>query len=121
MIRTMRRGVRGFTLIEVMVAMTLLLIGILAIVTQWPTGARLAWHSEWQTEASTLAERTLESLDAGVFPPTSGTATVGRYTIIWTIIPGRITNTVLADVVVRWVWEGRNHQVRMGTLLCSKL
>ncbi|MBN1425723.1 prepilin-type N-terminal cleavage/methylation domain-containing protein [Candidatus Fermentibacteria bacterium] len=112
---------RAFSLVEVMVAMVLLLIGVLAVVAQWPMGARLGFMSEWQTEASTIAERTLETIDAGPYPPTSGTATEGRYQITWTISRGPIINTKYAHVVVQWPWQGRMYAVRMGSIIAAAL
>ena len=115
------RSPRAFSLVEVMVAMVLLMVGVLAVVAQWPMGARLGIISEYQTEASTLAERTLEMLDAGTYPPVSGTSTQGIFTIVWTITRGPILNTVRANVVVSWTWQGRPYGVRMGTIISSEL
>lgn len=112
---------RAFSLVEVMVAMVLLMIGVLAVVSQWPVGARMGIMSEWQTEASTIAERTLEMLDAGPYPPIPGTATEGRFQISWTVGRGPIVNTSTAEVTVRWTWQGTPYQTRMATIIAAEL
>ncbi len=114
-------GRRGLSLVEVMVAMTLLLVGLLAVVRQWPLGARMTFLGEFQTEASTIAEQTLESLKASPFPPSSGTRTIGRYTVQWTVSAGPVSTTRLVVIEVRWTWQGRQYAIRMQTIVGAEL
>lgn len=111
---------RGLSLVEVLVAMLLLVIGLLALVTQWPLGTRMVLQSEYYTRASVLAEQILEELDAGTFPPTAGTRTVAPYTIQWTVASGPHAQTRRVSVQVRWTWQGRTHSVTMHTLIGSE-
>jgi Tfp pilus assembly protein PilV len=109
------------SLVEVMVAMVLLMVGMLGVVSQWPMGTTLLIASEFQTEASVLAEQHLEALNAAPFPPSSGSRVTGRYTLTWTISAGPIAETRRAVVTVRWNWQGRPYSIAMSTVIAAEL
>jgi len=115
----------GFTLVEVMVAMAILLIGLLGLVGQWPMGTDLVMLSGYRSEASVLAERFLEEVAALDFPSAaslgSGSRYVDGYTISYVISPGPVEGTLAAEVHVSWDHKGRTHSLNMSTVVGSLL
>lgn len=77
------RSARGFTLAEVLVAVTILAVSLLAIMTAFPVGYRDIVYGGRVSQAVALAQQKLEELKAGTFPPAAGSATNGDYTINW--------------------------------------
>ena len=56
------RGERGFTLIEVMVAVVLLTFGLVAVAGVFPQGLAMGLYGKDQTRASALAQQEIECL-----------------------------------------------------------
>lgn len=84
--RAAERGERGFTVIEVMVAVLILSVGMLALVSTAATVTRMIGQGQRFSEASTLAAKRFEILratDCSVM--TSNTATEGAYTLKWAV------------------------------------
>lgn len=52
----------GFSLIEVLIAVFILLIGILAVLTMFPFGSQLARYSKMATTATQLAQEKIEEM-----------------------------------------------------------
>lgn len=113
----------GFTLLEVLIAMVILAVGLMAIAQMQVTGLRFNAQGREVTEATTLGMGQLENLKA--LPPThaqladvtaannadlTSTTTVdhtdagnpinGRYTRIWNVADSTDTKTV--TVIVSW-------------------
>src|SRR4051794_1011669 len=57
-----RTGVRGFTLIEVLVSLTILLVGVIAILFLFPTTLDAARKAEYRTKAAFLAQLKAEEI-----------------------------------------------------------
>ncbi len=106
-------GQKGFTLIEVMVAMVILGIGILAIVALQARDMNYNSSSKRQTQAYTWASDRVERLLA--LPYTSPelspvvaagvhTAIMAPYVIEWDVIDNsaNIQNSLQVSVFVRW-------------------
>lgn len=111
----------GFSLVEVMVATAILLIGLLAIVGQWPAGTKAVIQGQFQTEASVIAQRIMEDLGTKDYPGiASGNLVEGRYTVAWSVVAGPIANCKTAEVTVSWNWLGENHGVKMATIFSAK-
>jgi type IV pilus modification protein PilV len=103
-------GERGFTVVEVLIALLVLLVGLAGILSLQFTSMRASSFSRHATEASVLAEDKMEDLRA---TPTAaladGTDTVNSrgepggpglpYTRQWTIAPGA---PITIDVNVTW-------------------
>lgn len=53
---------KAFSLIEVMIAVFILLVGILAVLTMFPFGVRLARYSKMTTIATQLAQEKIEEI-----------------------------------------------------------
>lgn len=80
------REERGFTVIEVMVAVLILSVGMLALVSTAATVTRMIGQGQRYSEASTLAAGRFEILRAtDCSAMTSSTATEGAYTLSWTV------------------------------------
>ena len=100
------RSARGFTLVEVLVAVTILVVSLLAIMTAFPVGYRDIVYGGRVSQAVALAQQKLEELKAGTFPPVNGNATNGAYTITWTVTSVGFGSAVsdLQKVTVTVTW-----------------
>ncbi len=68
---------RGVTLVELMVALTVIAIGVLAMTQMFPAGTRGQTRDRMRTQASGFAQQTLEDLSAkGI---SDAAMTVGRH------------------------------------------
>ncbi|GBE12615.1 hypothetical protein BMS3Abin13_00906 [bacterium BMS3Abin13] len=106
-------GQKGFTLIEVMVAMVILGIGILAIVALQARDMNYNSSSKRQTQAYTWAADRVErllalpytssDLIAGVHAPADA-ATMAPYVMEWDVIDNsaNIPNSRQVNIFVRW-------------------
>jgi prepilin-type N-terminal cleavage/methylation domain-containing protein len=105
---------RGYTVVEVMVALTVLLIGIVAILNINRSSMRATAFSRHATEASVLGEDKLEDLRTLAFTSlVNGTDVVnargvadvnGGFTRTWTI--AFVGQSVLLQVQVAWLEGG---------------
>ncbi|HEY1814283.1 MAG TPA: prepilin-type N-terminal cleavage/methylation domain-containing protein [Kofleriaceae bacterium] len=108
----------GFTLIEVMIAMTLTALAILGIIALYATETKASGVSRHSTEAAVLAEDKVEKIRTG--PSTLGSGnevnigalgsdTTGIYTLKYWQTP----NAAYADiyVTVSWADDGQPHNV----------
>jgi len=108
--RALRSG-RGFSVVEVMVSGTILVVSLLAMMTAFPVSYRDIVYGGRVSQAVALAQQKLEALKAGPFPPAGGTETNGAHTLSWAVTgagfgdtPGdlqRITVTVTWDQMTR--------------------
>jgi type IV pilus assembly protein PilV len=106
----------GFTLIEVLIALLVLMVGMAGILSLQLTSMKATAFSRHATEASSLAEDKVEDLrtvplDSARF--VNGTDQVdargvaaedGPYTRTWTISPG--ADTTIVNVSVSWTERG---------------
>ena len=115
------RSEEGFSLIEIMVAMTFLAIGLLAIAQLIPTGLKGITDARVRTNAVQSSQRILDdlratdydSLDAGTFSESDG-----RYSSTWTITDDNPTpNSKRVDVVTTWGPDRNPQTVTMSTYL----
>jgi type IV pilus assembly protein PilV len=106
----------GFTLIEVLIALLVLMVGMAGILSLQLTSMKATSFSRHATEASSLAEDKVEDLRTVALDSTrfvNGTDQVdargvaddeGPYTRAWTISPG--TDTTIVNVSVSWTERG---------------
>jgi len=102
MIRT--RAPRGLTLVEVLLAATILAIGLLGILTAFPTSYLDVVGSGAQSKAVSYARQQMEILKnqffvAGPVSPTNMTGLESGYTGTWRIDP--VTGTVAPNRLAR--------------------
>lgn len=120
-----RRGSRGFTLLEVMIAMIILAIALLGLAGLQITSFRGNSLASQITEATTLAQDQLEQLIATPFANLTGgnsnvTGTTGvTYNVQWTITPDPIppgVTSATVDVTVLWTQNTR-HTVSIDSVI----
>ncbi|HUS64955.1 MAG TPA: prepilin-type N-terminal cleavage/methylation domain-containing protein [Kofleriaceae bacterium] len=115
----------GFTVVEVLIALLVLLIGMAGMLSLQLTAMKATGFSRHATEATVLTEDRLESLrTAPVASLTDGSDQVdaagnadatGLFTRTWTITPGTETTTV--TVSVAWQELGADDfTITMSTL-----
>jgi prepilin-type N-terminal cleavage/methylation domain-containing protein len=80
------RGERGFTIVEVLVAILVLTVGVLGFVTTAGLVTRMIGQGERFTEASALANERVELIRTTRCPAVgTGSETRGAYTINWRV------------------------------------
>lgn len=95
---------KGLTLIEVLVTITIISIGLLAVASMQGTALRNDNLAYRKTEASTLAQDKLEEIMALQFDigPSNGTDPHGAYTIEWDIAPiAGVANACTITITVK--------------------
>lgn len=120
----------GFTLLEVLLAITIFAIGLLAVAAMQVSaihGNKLG--NEW-TQATTLAQKQLEALKSGDIttaaytvgtysdpnnPVTATGASGGIFNRSWTIAANSAFS-VRATVTVSWAQKGVNHAVALTSV-----
>ena len=123
--RTLRGQQGGYTVVEVLIALLVLLIGMAGLLSLQLTAMKATGFSRHATEATVLGEDKLEDLrTAPVDSLTSGTDQVdaggtatdtGLYTRTWTVTPGADTTTVTVEVA--WLEQGADDfTITMTTL-----
>ena len=130
--RRKRQG-SGFTLVEIMIALSLLGIGLLSLAAMQLTAMRYNAHGRHMTKAAAVAEARMELLMRSRWTdiaPTAWTAPVvvdeavqgattqteQAYNVSWQIAnvdPGR---TRSIDVRVQWIENARNRQYAISSL-----
>ena len=97
-------GKAGFTILEVMVAISILAVGLMAIFTAQSRSIMGNTDANRQTEAMTLAQDKMEELLAVPYDDLDGTgspvAAPGGYTVSWTVDDTLFPNTKLITVTV---------------------
>jgi prepilin-type N-terminal cleavage/methylation domain-containing protein len=113
---------KGFTLVEVLVAMVIFAIVSLAVTMMMVTSTKLASENGMASEAVALAQETLEDLRAVPFANMTGGSTVVMSSkgvvplnVSWTVAgnsPGPNMNTIV--VTVNWNQQGvaKNYDVQ---------
>ena len=77
---------RGFTIVEVVIAIVIFSLGILGLVGTAASVTRMVARSQQQNKAATLSANRLEILRATrCASMAGGSATDGRYSIAWTV------------------------------------
>ena len=133
---------RGFTLIEILVAISILCVGLLAVASMQITSIRGNSFAEGTTDAITWACDRVEKLvqlgledfdnaqlrdtdgdgDTGLNDATSATAdnsvTQGIYTIYWNVSEDSLLdNTKTINVIVTWTDHGVQKSVSLQTII----
>jgi type IV pilus modification protein PilV len=119
--RYRRRREGGFSLIEIMVAMTFLAIGLLAIAQLIPFGMKGVTDARVRSNAVQTGQRILDglraadydSLDAGTYTETSG-----RYASSWTITDNSpVSGMKRVDLTTTWGPNRNPRTVVLSTYL----
>ena len=117
----MQTGVRGFTLIEVLIVMTIFSTGILAVAAMQITSTKGNASARRMTEATALAEKQIENLiqlpyDHADLDPTNNphVSNQGPYSIYWNVTEIDLDSNGINDskkiqVAVSWRYAGNRN------------
>jgi len=97
-----KRARSGFTIIEVLVAVTILAVGVVAMAGSSATVTRMIGRGKIDTRAAQLATRQVEALRLIAYATTphctnlanGGPATTDRVTVSWTVLANGTRRTV---------------------------
>jgi type IV pilus modification protein PilV len=119
----MKKAAQGFSLVEVMVAMTFLAIGLLAVAQMIPLGMAGVTQARVRTNAVQAAQQRIDDLRAQDFADVTAGAfsdSTGNYVLAWTItnddpVPGmkRI------DMTASWEHHTGTKTVDLNTYLTA--
>ena len=115
---------RGFTLVELLVAATILLVAVLAIATMFPTGRGNVDDAGKRSRAIALARENLEVVKNSAFPPVTGgclAPTPSGYICSMNVSLSGATPNRLATVTVTVGWKGapRSGNVALTTSMAE--
>ena len=115
---------KGFSLVEVLIAMTIFAIGVLALAQMQVTAIRGNAFSSTTTDGTTLAQDRVEQLmnlpydDGALAEGNHGPVTQGVYNVSWNVVnDSAVNNTKTVNVSVTWTANGWNRSV---SLRCIK-
>lgn len=94
----------GFSLLELLVSASILVIGILGALIAFPTSYQNFGHGGRVVQATNLAQQKIEQLRNGSFPPAAGQEAAGQYTRSWTVNVSGTSPDRLATVTVTVGW-----------------
>ncbi len=127
---THRTGPKGFTLIEIVISLGILLIGILAVLALFPVGFDSASRSADLTKATVYAQNKMEEIKRVGFPvaavgtPTAFTALDPdsdprfKYTVIVSTA-GLPANCQQVTLTVSWNYKQRTLNENFVTIIAS--
>lgn len=124
---TGKEGSEGFTLLELMISLSILSVGILAVIGMFVTAIGGNAQGRNMTEASALAQSKLDYLmNVEVYDDLIGGSETGlkadgtsggRYSRSWTVTaPVADVDMKRITVKVEWTSKERTHQVEMTSL-----
>jgi len=112
---------KGFTLVEVLIALTIFAYGILGVATMQIASMKGNTSAKDLTEASTLGSDQLEKLMLAPYGSISnGSRTTGIYGITWNVqndTPQQDTLTVIVNV--SWTERGTQRRVSMCNVIAN--
>ena len=107
---------RGFSLIEVMIAVVMLTVGVLALAGTSARVVRLISQGGRLGGASLVAEGRFEMLRATACASlASGSTVEGPYTVVWTVATSGFLSTV--GLTVSYATGGRTHTDTFATTI----
>lgn len=92
------------SLIEVLVAVTILVVGILGALIAFPSSYQNVGHGGRVVQATHLAQQKVEQLRNGSFPPAAGQDAAGQYTRSWSVNVSGSSPDRLATLTVTVGW-----------------
>lgn len=116
-LKKIMRQTRGFTIVEVMVAIFILSVGLLAAATMQVSAIRGNQMGNDVTQATFIAQDKLEQLKNSddISTVADGNDVVGIYNRSWTLTASSGASQI-ATVTVSWTTGGKNHDVALTTI-----
>lgn len=109
---------RGFSLIEVMVATIILVVGVIALASSSATITRMTAEGNRAAAAALVASARFDRLRAaGCTAMTSGTATTGRFTETWVVSASGNVRNVRLTVSYRTGTRSGTRSLTYGTII----
>lgn len=110
------RHARGMTIVEVLVAVLVLSVGLLALTTAAAGVSRMIDDGRRSTEAAALAAERIDLLRASGCPAAeAGSTASGSFTIAWAVVAAGDNRTRLITVIVTRT-VGRGHADTVHTV-----
>jgi prepilin-type N-terminal cleavage/methylation domain-containing protein len=128
-LRTVRKNRLGFTLVEVMVAILILFVSMMAILYALSMSVEHNLNNIMFDEAVKISDRTMNELRAAAFGSlATGNNTVARrfrgfsitFNVNWTV-QNLSANSRAIQVIVGWTWKGRNHRHSATSIVSSQV
>ncbi|MFA5336452.1 MAG: type II secretion system protein [Candidatus Omnitrophota bacterium] len=113
----------GFTLIEIVISLSILAIGLVGILSLFPIGFDSARRSVSATQATILAHEHLEELRNNGYPAlgsTSGTFTDPAYSWTQTVTTTTVTGLRQVICTVTWAQGNRTFQRAFTTNVANR-
>ncbi|MBW2186490.1 MAG: prepilin-type N-terminal cleavage/methylation domain-containing protein [Deltaproteobacteria bacterium] len=108
---------KGFTLVELMVALVIFAVGILAVGQLQVTSIRYNSHAQRMSEATMLAQSQMEELMSIDYDTVAAeTATTGSYLIKWQVDDDPVAEIKDIAVTVSWDCRGVDKNVSLNCL-----
>lgn len=115
----------GFSLIEVMIAMTILSVGVVGAIRVFPVGLRASQRSQLASRAALAAEKTIEELKLTAWEslePGSSDTQIDEFTVTTAVdepeIEGLVDPAALKriSVTVSWMQDRKPRSMSVATL-----
>lgn len=115
---------RGFTLIEIIISLSILAVGLVGILSLFPIGFDSARRSVDSTQAAVFAHEKLEQLRSSGFPAvgtTNGTFTDPIYGWTQTVTDGTPAGYLRkVDLTVSWTYRNKSYQRTFTTYVAAR-
>ncbi len=112
---------RGFTVVEVLIAVLLLTVGLLGMVTTAALTTRMIGQGQRYGEASAIANERFEILRSKPCAEmTGGSAQVGRFSLNWTVTPDQADTWRRVEVTVVSPVAGGTRTDRFATIIACR-
>ena len=106
---------RGLTLVEVMIAALILVIGFIGVLGLVRILSYQLYYSSNMTLATEMARSRMDALLGGAYPPVAGSQVSGIFSNSWTVADGPIANTKTIVLQVRFT--GPNGQTQTNVVI----
>ncbi len=112
---------RGFTVVEVLIAVLVLTVGLLGMVTTAALTTRMIAQGQRYSEASAIANERFEILRSRACAEmTGGSAQAGRFSVSWTVTASEAGTFRRVDVTVVSPVAGGTRADRFTTIIACR-